>query len=287
MANRRRRNTTGADDIAQAIHRLVDAMQPIAAPPRAIVAPTRPITMEDFMKHRSAKFSGKATPDEADAWMREYEKNCRVLECTDAQRLLFVTFLLVADAEYWWQGMQRLMQTRGEEMTWATFRTKFLEKYFPDSARHEREAEFLTLQQGTMTVEAYIERFEYLARFYSPEVTEEWKCRKFEGGLKHELRRFLVPLMIREFPVLVEQAKTVEQLEMGPSRAARSQKTAPDVRSQKKPYSRPPTTSKRLQCYNCGGEHLRRDCTRPASSTGGGSSTGKCYVCEQTGHFAR
>jgi len=53
-------------------------------------------------------------------------------------------------------------------------------------------------------VEAYIERFKYLARFYTPLVTEDWRCRKFEGGLKHELRRFLVPLRIREFPVLVE-----------------------------------------------------------------------------------
>jgi len=71
-----------------------------------------------------------------------------------------------------------------------------------------------------MTVEAYIERFKYLARFYTPMVIEEWKCRKFEGGLKHELRRFLVPLRIMEFPVLVEQANTVEQPEMRPSRAA-------------------------------------------------------------------
>ena len=44
-----------------------------------------------------------------------------------------------------------------------------------------------------MTVAAYIERFEYLARFYTPEVTEEWRCRRFEGGLKHEIRRFIVP----------------------------------------------------------------------------------------------
>jgi len=110
-------------------------------------------------------------------------------------------------------------------------------------------------------------------------VTEEWRCKKFEGGLKHELRRFIVPLRIREFPVLVEQAKTVEQLETGASGGGKQQKTTSDVRSQKKPYSKP-TTSRRLQCYNCGGEHLRRDCTRPASSTGGGSGTAKCYVCE-------
>jgi len=138
-----------------------------------------------------------------------------------------------------------------------------------------------------MTVAAYIEKFEYLSRFYTPIVTEEWRCRKFEGGLKHELRRFLVPLRIREFPVLVEQAKTVEQLETGSSSGGKQQRTTPDVRPQRKPYSRPPTTWGRLQCYNCGGEHLRRDCTRPTSSTGGGSSTGKCYVCQQTGHFAR
>jgi len=287
MANRRRRNTVGADDIAQAIHRMVDAMQPIAAPPRAVVAPTRPVAMEDFIKHRPAKFSGKATPDEADAWMRECEKICRVLGCTDEQRLLFVTFLLVADAEYWWQGMQQLMQTRGEQVTWTVFRTRFLEKYFPDSARHEREAEFLSLQQGTMTVAAYIERFEYLARFYTPEVTEEWRCRRFEGGLKHEIRRFIVPLQIREFPVLVEQAKTVEQLETGSSSGGKQQRTTSDVRPQRKPCSRPPTTGGRLRCFNCGGEHLRRDCTKPASSTGGGSGTGRCYACQQTGHFAR
>jgi len=48
MANRWRRNNVGVDDIAQAIHRMVDAMQPIAAQPRVVVAPTRPMTMEDF-----------------------------------------------------------------------------------------------------------------------------------------------------------------------------------------------------------------------------------------------
>ena len=32
-----------------------------------------------------------------------------------------------------------------------------------------------------------MERFEYLGRFDSQDVTEEWRCRKFEGGLKHDL----------------------------------------------------------------------------------------------------
>jgi len=100
-----------------------------------MIPPVRPVTMEDFMRHKSAKFTGKATPDEADAWLRECEKIFRVIECTEAQKLTFSTFLLVTNAEYWWMGMQQHMQTREEEVSWANFRKRFLEKYFPDSAR--------------------------------------------------------------------------------------------------------------------------------------------------------
>ena len=44
-------------------------------------------------------------------------------------------------------------------MTWTNFRAQFLEKYFPNDARYEREAKSLTLQQGTMTVQAYTKKF--------------------------------------------------------------------------------------------------------------------------------
>ena len=68
-----------ADEIAHAIHRLVDAMQP-----QQVVLPQpapRPVSMDDFMRHKPAKFNGKATPDDADAWIRECEKIFRVLGC--------------------------------------------------------------------------------------------------------------------------------------------------------------------------------------------------------------
>ena len=41
-----------------------------------------------------------------------------------------------------------------------------------------------------------------------------------------------------------------------------------------------------MRCYNCGEEHLRRDCTQPAGSAGNSASTRKCYACDQSGHFA-
>jgi len=59
----------------------------------------------------------------------------------------------------------------------------------------------------------------------------------------HELRRFSVPLRIREFPVLVEQARTVEDLEIGPNRVAKPQKNTFETRQQKALYSRPQSSS--------------------------------------------
>ena len=135
-------------------------------------------------------------------------------------------------------------------------------------------------------MQAYIDRFEYLARFYLQTITEEWRCRKFEGGLRHELRRFLMPLRIREFPVLVEQARTVEELETRPNWVAKTQKSTSETKSQKTPYSKPQPSSPGLRCYNCGGAHLRINCTRAVGSSSGNTEHVKCYKCEQIGHYA-
>jgi len=167
VANKRRRSN-GAYDIAEAIHQMVDAMQtPVAAQPRTAIAPIRVPTVEDFLRHKLAEFTGKASPDEADAWLRKCEKIFKVMNYAEEQKLLFATYLLNDDVEYWWAGMQQQMQTRDEQVEWTSFRTRFLEKYFPDIARQDREFEFLALQQGEMTVQEYVNKFEHLARYYS------------------------------------------------------------------------------------------------------------------------
>jgi len=51
MANRRPKNNAWANEIANAIYRMVDAVQPIAVQPMAIIPPVRPVTMQDFMRH--------------------------------------------------------------------------------------------------------------------------------------------------------------------------------------------------------------------------------------------
>jgi len=98
-ANRRRRSGTGADDITEAIHRMVDAMQPsVAAQPRMAIEQVRVPTVEDFLRHKPAEFTSKASPDEAGDWLRKCEKIFKVMNCVDEQKLMFATYLLNDDA---------------------------------------------------------------------------------------------------------------------------------------------------------------------------------------------
>ena len=86
-------------------------------------------------------------------------------------------------------------------------------------------------------------RFEHLARYSSQNITEEWKCLKFERGLRLQLKRVVTPLRDRRFPILVEQAKSAESLEKGPGPiVSRHHKNVVEARQMKKSYNRPQTS---------------------------------------------
>ena len=50
-------------------------------------------------------------------------------------------------------------------MTWASFSSLFMEKYIPRTLRDRRRDEFLSLEQGRMSVTAYEAKFRALARY--------------------------------------------------------------------------------------------------------------------------
>ncbi|XP_014503127.1 uncharacterized protein LOC106763451 [Vigna radiata var. radiata] len=201
--------------------------------------------MNDFLRHNPAKFNGNATPDEADDWICNLEKIFEAIECTEGQKLVFATYMLVGEAEYWWRGVRRGMDTRGEVATWEDFKARFLEHYFPASAKQQRESQFLALQQGSMSVQDYKERFEYLARFYTQNMSEDLKCRRFEQGLY----------------------------------LARSR-----GKQHKKPYERPQQSRPGLlKCFECGGNHIRRNCPKLSDVR---KEVRTCFTCNKPGHIS-
>ena len=89
-----------------------------------------------------------------------------------------------------------------------------MSEYYPDSVRYAKELEFLQLTQGNKSVAEYAERFKHLGRFYTMPLDEEWRCRKFENGLKGDIRLMVAPLSIKNFAALVEKARVMEKMKL-------------------------------------------------------------------------
>ncbi|KAF1898788.1 hypothetical protein Lal_00035547 [Lupinus albus] len=147
------------------------------------------------------------------------------------------------------------METEGQLISWSTFKTKFLHKYFPADLKRKKEMKFLKLEQGNMSVEEYAAKFEELARFcpYSElEVDGRSKCSKFESGLKPKLKRMFGHQEIADFATLVNKCRMYEDnlkavevvtpetnfpRDYGPQRNHRQGRGKERVEDDRKPYA--------------------------------------------------
>ena len=59
-------------------------------------------------------------------------------------------YILIEEAGFWWIGMKQMMEDIEEIVTWECFKIRFMEEYFPDSVRYEKENEFMQLEQGKL-----------------------------------------------------------------------------------------------------------------------------------------
>ena len=69
------------------------------------------------------------------------------------------------------------------KMPWVAFKERFLEKYFPEEERDNKEKEFINLTQGIMTVHEYTTKFERMSRF-NPHIVDipKMKIKKINEG---------------------------------------------------------------------------------------------------------
>jgi len=92
----------------------------------------------------------------------------------------------------------------------------------------------------------YAEKFKHLSRFYTMPLDEEWRCMKFENGLRGDIRLMVVPLSIKDFAALVEKARVMEKMKQEvEGQRPQHQKVGGPFRSkprheeQRRPYDRP------------------------------------------------
>ncbi|XP_057416666.1 uncharacterized protein LOC130711179 isoform X2 [Lotus japonicus] len=248
--------------------------------------------LNDFRRQNPPKFSGGTDPDKADLWIQEIKKIFGVLQTAEGAKVGMATYLLLGDAEYWWKDTRGIMEDNHEEISWNSFRTAFLEKYFPTSARDERESQFLTLRQRGMSVPEFASKLESLAKhfqFFHDHVNERYMCKRFVNGLRPDIEDSVRPLGIMRFQSLVEKATEVELMKNrrmnragigGPMRSSSQDNKGKGKLQMKKPYQRPT------------GEGFTPGPFRPTIAAAGraGSQAGSremtCFKCGEVGHYS-
>ena len=65
--------------------------------------------LNDFRRHDPPKFMGGSDPEKADLWLQEVEKIFGVLRTPVESKVGFASYLLLGEAEYWWQGANALL----------------------------------------------------------------------------------------------------------------------------------------------------------------------------------
>lgn len=97
-------------------------------------------------------------------------------------------------------------------MTWIEFKARFFEQYFNSTMQDIKYREFLDLRQNERSVYAYKQTFLRLS-YYAPSLvaTERDKCRRFELGLRDEIRDMLAAVVPTDFEDLVAREMRCEE----------------------------------------------------------------------------
>ncbi|KAF1891030.1 hypothetical protein Lal_00001166, partial [Lupinus albus] len=169
--------------------------------------------LDEFCRRNPSHFHGGFAPDATIEWIQGMERIFRAMNCLEAQKLAYATYMLVKEAENWWEFTRRQVEADGHLISWDTFKAKFLHKYFHADMKRNKEMKFLKLEQGNMSVGEHAAKFEELARFcpYSAlEMDGRSKCSNFESGLRPKLKVMFGYQEIADFPNLVNKCRMYE-----------------------------------------------------------------------------
>ncbi|XP_074336566.1 uncharacterized protein LOC141673724 [Apium graveolens] len=137
------------------------------------------------------------------------EKAFTLIQVSDDSKTDYSSYFLKGEANYWWEFTRAL---EGEGLvSWTRFTELILKKYLSDCLQNQLEVKFLELKQGEKSVSKYEAKFTKLARLAPGYVsTEIQKARRFQQGLKPEVRSRVVELELKTYPSVVKTSLVTE-----------------------------------------------------------------------------
>ncbi|WOH03791.1 hypothetical protein DCAR_0623191 [Daucus carota subsp. sativus] len=269
---------------------------------------------KELRKLGATDFYGTVDPTEAESWLKRTKRVFNMMHCGDEEKFDYAVSLLQDDAYDWWETVPD-SDAQPPKLTWDDFQREFKDKYMPEIYRDEKQREFLNLKQGNMTVAEYEVKFTQLSRYASSMVaTERDKCRRFEEGLKYEIRSKITIGELRSYTDLRAAAIRAERLiKEKPAFFSKSKREGTRFageaggRPKKRPNASAPTKSiTRGGFSGSQGGRLNNPRSNPTLSRGSNvqvkptcqtcgrqhfgqcrAQTGGCYLCGEQGHFIR
>jgi predicted PolB exonuclease-like 3'-5' exonuclease len=110
----------------------------------------------------------------------------------------------------WWEMKRNSHQNIGA-ITWNEFKARFRTCYVPRGTLKLKKKEFSDLQQGSLAVNEYLNKFTQLSRYAPDDVnTNEKKQDAFMNGLNDEIQFQLLNTDYADFQRMVDKAIIVE-----------------------------------------------------------------------------
>ncbi|CAA0818932.1 Unknown protein, partial [Striga hermonthica] len=189
---------------------------------------TQAIVVAQFHEYHAEKFSGQGDPRIVDEWIQGLEFIFEVMDCPDRYRVICAQLQLTGDARLWWNAYWSMRPGEKEGCTWDRLKEVIREKYYPTYYRAEMERQFLSLQQGTRSVDEYEREFTRLAGFVPDLVrTEAQRAQRFIDGLYPAVRHNIVGHGTQTYARAVSIAQEVDANIRREAVRDRSQPSAP------------------------------------------------------------
>jgi hypothetical protein len=111
---------------------------------------------------------------EAEDWLKSIGKKLEIAQCNDQDKVLFAAHQLFGIAADWWETYRNSHQNVGA-ITWNEFKARFRTHYVPRGTLKHKKKEFSNLQQGSLTVNEYLNKFTQLLRHAPDDVNTDVK----------------------------------------------------------------------------------------------------------------